>query len=228
MPNFHYKETHNMADAVMLAGDRYHKAEEAFTGVGPVLKAAGLDTHTTTDFASIDAEMLKGKKLLVFHRDGMEWPGGHDAPPEQWMKPHQEEAIENFVKNGGSFLVLHNSAWNYPWQGGYRRTVGGYYQFHPPFQKFDVHVVDPNHPITQGITSYEIEDEQHFIWFDSDRVHLLTRSQGKDGRESAAGFCHEYGKGRVAYLGHGHRLSSLQHPSAQKLMTNAVKWLLRA
>lgn len=218
----------DMTDAVMLAGDRYHKAEEAFEGVGPILKAAGLDVDFTQDFASIDASKLAGKKLLVFHRDGMEWPNGHDAEPERWMRPDQEDAIEKFVQDGGSFLVLHNSTWNYPWQGGYRRAVGGYYKDHPPFQKFDVHVVDSDHPITQGVSDYEIEDEQHFLWFDYDRVHLFTKSQGKDGKESAAGFCHDYGKGRVVYLGHGHLLSSLQHPMAQKLMENAVKWLLRA
>ncbi len=216
-----------MTDAVMLAGDRYHKAEEAFEGVGKVLDSAGLETEFTDDFTSIGEEKLEGKKLLVFHRDGMEWPNGHEEPPERWMQPYQEDAIERFVKSGGSFLVLHNSAWNYPWNGPYRRTVGGYYMFHPPFQKFDVYVEDSEHPITKGVESYEIEDEQHFLWFDPDRVHLLTRSQGKDGRESVAGFCHEYGKGRVVYLGHGHRLSSLIHPSAQLLMTNAVNWLLR-
>lgn len=216
-----------MADTVMLAGDRYHPAEDAFKGVGKVLEAAGLDTHFTTDFASIDADLLKGKKLLVFHRDGMEWPNGHDEPPEQWMKPHQEEAIESFVQDGGAFLVLHNSGWNYPWQGGYRRTLGGYYQFHPPFLKFDVKIVDKGHPITQGVTDYEIEDEQHFIWFDPDRVTLLTTSIGKDGRQSAGSFCHEYGKGRVVYIGHGHRLPVLMQEPAQKLMTNAVNWLLR-
>lgn len=216
-----------MTDTVMLAGDRYHPAEDAFTGVGKVLNAAGLDTHFTSDFASIDSDLLNGKKLLVFHRDGMEWPDGHDAKPARWMQPHQEEAIENFVLEGGSFLVLHNSAWNYPWDGPYRRTVAGYYQDHPPYKKFSVKVVNTEHPIMQGVTDYEIEDEQHFIWFDPDRVTLLTTSRGDDGRESAAGFCHEYGKGRVAYLGHGHRLVVLEQPPAQKLMTNAVNWLLR-
>ena len=112
-----------MADALFLAGDRYHVADEAFAGVGPVLESAGLEVDYTTDFSSIDAHSLDGKRLLVFLRDGMEWPDGHDSPPVRWMQPHQEEAIENFVKDGGSFLVLHNSAWDYPHEGGYRRTV---------------------------------------------------------------------------------------------------------
>ena len=216
-----------MADALFLAGDRYHVADEAFAGVGPVLESADLEVDYTTDFSSIDAHSLDGKRLLVFLRDGMEWPDGHDSPPVRWMQPHQEEAIENFVKDGGSFLVLHNSAWDYPHEGGYRRTVAGYYQFHPPLMPFDVYVVNRDHPITVGVSDYDIEDEQHFIWFDKDRVELLTRSQGRDGRESASGFCHEYGRGRVAYLANGHTQHVLEHPTVQLLLTNAVRWLSR-
>ncbi|MEE8046799.1 MAG: ThuA domain-containing protein [Dehalococcoidia bacterium] len=215
-----------MEDAVFLAGDRYHKAEEAHAGIGPVLEKAGLSVHYTDDFASIDSELLEGAKLLVFLRDGMEWPNGHDADPDIWMQPHQEDAIEQFVLNGGSFLVMHNSTWRYPWNGAYRRTTAGYFQDHPPVQRFNVEITDSNHPITQGVESYEIEDEQHFIWFDIDRVDLFAVSQGDDGRQSASGFSHEYGKGRVAYLANGHRLSVLQQEPVQKLLTNAVNWLL--
>ncbi len=215
-----------MTDAVFLGGDRYHKAEEAHAGIGPVLEKAGLVVHYTDEFASINADLLKGAKLLVFLRDGMEWPNGHDAPPERWMQPHQEKAIEEFVLNGGSFLVMHNSAWNYPPDGGYRRTVAGYFQFHPPYMHFDVNITDSEHPITQGVEDYEIEDEQHFIWFDNDRVDLFAVSQGKDGRQSASGYSHEYGKGRVVYLANGHRLVVLQQPPVQRLLINAVNWLL--
>ena len=217
-----------MSDTVFLAGDRYHKAEEAFAGVGPVLEAAGLDVHFTTDFASIDQSLLAGKKLLIFHRDGMEWPNGHDGEPVAWMKPHQEEAIEQFVLGGGSFLALHNSGWAYPWQGGYRRTLGGYFQFHPKLQPFKVYVVNGEHPITEGIADYDIEDEQHFIWFDHDRVTLLLRSQGTDGRESAAGWAYEYGQGRVAYQAQGHRQYVLENEMVQRILGNAVRWLLKA
>ena len=217
-----------MSDALFLAGDRYHDAKLAHSAIGPILEAAGLDVTYTTDFASIDSESLAGKKLLVFHRDGMEWPNGHEGKPEAWMQPHQEEAIEEFVQNGGSFFALHNSGWAYPWQGGYRRVLGGYFQFHPPFQTFNVYVVDGDQPITEGISDYEIEDEQHFIWYDPDGVHLLLRSQGDDGRESAAGWAREYGKGRVVYQAQGHRQVSLEHPMVQRLHANAVRWLLRA
>lgn len=215
-----------VSDAILLGGDRYHHAEDAFAGVGPALEAAGLTVDYTTDFASLDAEKLAGKKLLCILRDGMEWPGGVEKPYQVWMRPDQEEAIERFVASGGAFLPLHNAGWAYPWRNGYRRVMGGYYQWHPPVQPFDVLVVHPEHAITEGVTDYEITDEQHFIWFDPDRVTLLLKSRGKDGRESAAGWAYTYGEGRVVYLANGHTLDILRHPMVQRLLHNAARWVL--
>lgn len=215
-----------MTNAILLAGDRYHHPEDAFAGVGPALEAAGLSVDATADYAALGADALRGKKLLCILRDGMLWPNGHDQPSVRWMQPSQEEAIESFVLNGGAFLALHNAGWDYPWQNGYRRALGGYYQGHPPIAPFQVSVVDRDHPITQGVEDYEITDEQHFLWFDPDRVTLLLKSQGRNGMESAAGWAYQYGKGRVAYLANGHTLEILRHPMVQRLLHNAARWLV--
>ncbi len=214
--------------AILLGGDRYHHAEEAFAGVGPALEAAGLTVEYTTDPTLIDADHLSGKRLLCILRDGMAWPEGHEKPCEVWMRPHQEHAIEEFVAAGGAFIPLHNAGWAYPWktENGYRHVMGGYFQGHPAVLPFDVTVVNPYHPITEGVEDYEITDEQHFLWFDYDRVDLLLKSQGRDGRESAAGWAYTYGQGRVAYLANGHTLDILQHPMVQRLLYNAARWVV--
>ncbi|MCC7262378.1 MAG: ThuA domain-containing protein [Candidatus Latescibacteria bacterium] len=215
-----------MNDAILLAGDRYHRAEDAFAGVGPALEAAGLQVEYTTDFAGLSRETLKGKRLLAILRDGMGWPSGEGQAHQVWMQPQQEEAIEAFVAAGGAFLPLHNAGWAYPWQNGYRRVMGGYYQGHPPVAEFEVQVV-ARHPITAGVEDYTITDEQHFLWFDYDRVQLLLKSRGQNGMESAAGWAYDYGLGRVAYLANGHTLEILQQPMVQRLLHNAARWLLR-
>jgi type 1 glutamine amidotransferase len=224
------KKEHPMTkpDAILLGGDRYHKAEEAFAGVGPALEAAGLEVEYMTDYSKINADTLGDKKLLCILRDGMEWPDGYEKPYEVWMKPDQEEAIEQFVAAGGAFMPLHNAGWAYPWQTkkGYRHVMGGYFQGHPAVLPFDVQIVNPDHPITEGIEDYEITDEQHFLWFDYDRVDLLLKSRGRDGRESAAGWAYTYGQGRVAYIANGHTLEILQHPMVKRLLHNAARWVL--
>ena len=217
-----------MYDAILLAGDRYHKADEAFAGVGPALEAAGLKVLYITDYNALSQQLLTGKKLLAILRDGMEWPGGETQPYTVWMQPEQEAAIEKFVQDGGAFMPLHNAGWAYPWRGGYRRTMGGYYQGHPPMAPFEVMVVCHDHPITEGVTDYQVTDEQHFLWFDYDRVTLLLKSRGENGMESASGWAYQYGKGRVAYLANGHNLEILRHAMVQKLLHNAAKWLVDA
>jgi len=216
------------AKALILAGDYYHKPEDAFQGVGSVLEDEGLGVECTADFAALGKEMLSDKALLVILRDGIEFPNGREAGPVPWMQPDQEEAIEQFVLNGGGFLALHNAGWGYPWKNGYRRTLGGYYLGHPAIAKFSVEVVNNEHPITADVESYEIVDEQHWLHCDYDRVTILLTSQGQDGRESVSGWAHEYGKGRVVYLPNGHTLEIMQHPAFQKLLHNATRWMLRA
>jgi type 1 glutamine amidotransferase len=213
--------------ALILAGDNYHNPNDAFEGVGSVLKSEGVEVECTADFAAVGAEMLADKDIFVILRDGMEFPDGPQGQRVAWMQPEQEDAIEQFVLNGGGFMPLHNSGWAYPWKGGYRRTFGGYYVGHPAIETFKVEVVNKTHPVTAGVESYEITDEQHFLWFDYDRVEVLLVSQGSDGRQSAAGWAYEYGKGRVVYLANGHTLEILRHPTYQKLLRNAAQWLLR-
>lgn len=54
-----------MADAVFLGGNRYHKAEEAHAGIGPVLEKAQLSVHYTDDYASIGLGRSTDSRLGV-------------------------------------------------------------------------------------------------------------------------------------------------------------------
>ena len=81
--------------------------------------------------------------------------------------------------------------------------------------------------------NYELGDEQHYVFFDGARVQPLLRNVGtaKGGHggpshESCAGFAHEYGAGRVCYLGSAHTLQGMRHPMVQRLYSNAIRWFL--
>ena len=143
------------------------------------------------------------------------------------MQPDQEAAVAAFVRRGGGFLPLTIPGGPIPGAGPTGGSWAAITRGHPPVLPFDVGVVQRDHPITAGVSDFEIIDEQHFLWFDFERVNLLLKSIGRDGRESPAGWAYEYGKGRVAYLANGHTLEILQHPMVQLLLHNAVRWLLR-
>ena len=59
------------------------------------------------------AAALKGVKVVIIFADGYTDLDQLPLKPT-WMKPYQEQALEQFVADGGSFMPLHNSMWGYP------------------------------------------------------------------------------------------------------------------
>jgi hypothetical protein len=68
---------------------------------------------------ALTASRLAGKKLCIIFADGytqvpMEFRGEDGKPAKRfgpcWMSPAQEQALEEFVLAGGSFMPVHNSS----------------------------------------------------------------------------------------------------------------------
>ena len=100
----------------------------------------------------------------------------------------------------------------------------GRYIGHGPLERFLVEVVDAAHPVTRGVETFFVADEQHTPPYDEGRVHLLLRNRSDAGQTAAAGWVREIGRGRLCHLANGHTLEALLHPMYQKLMRNAVRW----
>lgn len=213
--------------ALALIADRFHEPEHLESGLKPVFEGAGVHAWFAFDVRALNRENLKAVDLLVMLRDGALWPEGPEKPMVVWMTPEQEQAVADFVEAGGGFLALHNSTGLYPEGGPYRRLIGGAYQGHGPLERFRVKVTDPRHPITRGVSEYQVADEQHTPAPDRETVRLFLESRSDEGVLGAAGWTCEAGRGRVAYLANGHTREALLHPMVQLLMRNAVRWCLK-
>ncbi len=214
--------------ALVLVGDLPHEPAHIVEGLDSVFAEADVFRHFTVDVRALNAENLSKVKLLVILRDGLQRPTDDPSTHYVWMTPEQQQAVEQYVNDGGAFLNLHNSMGLYPDEGPYLKLVGGRYIGHGPLERFRVEVVDPNHPITRGIESFFVADEQHTPPYNAEKVHLLLRNRSDDGKVSAAaGWAYEPGKGRLCHLANGHTRESLSHPMYRKLMINAIRWCLR-
>jgi hypothetical protein len=239
--------------AFALIGDRYHNSDYIRTGLG---KTLGKDLGVSIDFCDevkrLDAEELRGYKLLIMLRDGMLWPEGYadarpgttivseppvpkiDSQPLYWITPAQGKAVKEFVAGGGAALFYHNVTYISPHNDDFRDVLGAVTQGHPPLRPFKVKVVNKDHPITRGVSDFVVTDEQHFMTYQKDPKYLLLQSVNEDGltyrdlgASCAAGWAYDYGKGRVCYLAPGHVMTALWNPEYEKLQKNAVRWLLR-
>jgi type 1 glutamine amidotransferase/glyoxylase-like metal-dependent hydrolase (beta-lactamase superfamily II) len=214
--------------ALVLIGDQPHEPAHLEEGLRPVFEATGVVPHFTVDVRALSAENLAKVKLLVILRDGLQRPDRESASQYMWMTPAQQDAVASFVEGGGGFLNLHNSMGLYPAAGPYLRLVGGRYVGHGPLERFRVEVVDGDHPVTRGVSSFFVADEQHTPPVDEGRVRLLLRNTSDEGKTAAAGWVREPGRGRLCHLANGHTREALLHPMFQKLLRNAVQWCVRA
>jgi type 1 glutamine amidotransferase len=212
--------------ALVLIGDRPHDPAHLEAGLGRALDAAGVDAFFCVDVRALSAKNLARVQLLVILRDGALWPRGAEGPAAIWMTPEQEQTIAAFVERGGGLLAVHNATGLYPAGGPYLRLLGGTYNSHGPLERFRVNVLDRSHPITRGVADFEVADEQHTPVPDREKVHLLLESRSAEGVVGAAGWAHEVGKGRVAYLANGHTREALENAEYQKLLRNAALWCL--
>jgi hypothetical protein len=234
-------ESDRRPHALVLIGDSPHPPAPIEKALRPVFEATGVVPHFTFDVRALNRENLSKVELFVILRDGRQVPRTEVGREKlrvledplhgeigTWMTLAQEQAVVEFVAKGGAFLNLHNSLGLYPPAGPYLKLVGGRYIGHGPYERFRVEVADRRHPITEGVNDFTTPDEQHTpIIYDESQVSRFLNSRMDNGTVVPAGWTREVGRGRVCHLASGHPLEPLLHPMYQRLMRNAVEWLLR-
>jgi type 1 glutamine amidotransferase len=238
--------------ALALIGDRYHNPDYIRVSLDRLFREAGIPIDYTILYDQLSRDLLKNYDLFLCLRDGMIWPNGYLGPdaytdyeqglendfpepkPESWITEEQGAAVKDFVTAGGGFYSLHNNSHVSLSSKNYREVMGGAYIGHPELRPFQVRVVNKQHPITQGIQNFMVNDEQHFVAYDKDPKHVILESENidgleyeKNGRKSVAGWAYPYGKGRVVFTAVGHTNHALWIPAYFELQKRAVKWLLK-
>src|SRR5580658_7025338 len=175
--------------ALALIGDRYHNSDYIRVALDKTFKDLNIPIDYTIQYDQISATMLKGYQLFLCLRDGMIWPDGYlgpdaytdyernlenlpartgDPKPTMWMTEDQGAAIKDFVTAGNGFYALHNCSHISLTSKNYREVMGGAYISHPPLRPFQVHASANKHPITEGMSPFVVNDEQHYVTYDKD------------------------------------------------------------
>lgn len=237
-----------------LIGDRYHNPDYIRVALTKVFDGLGVSVDYTIHYDRLSRDLLKSYQLFLCLRDGMIWPDGYLGPdayasyeqglenrsdfPEtksrNWLTEDQADALKEFVTRGNGFYSLHNNSHVSLSSKTYRDVMGGAYIGHPTLRPFKVHVVNSNHPITQGIKDFMVNDEQHYVEYDKDPSKILLEAENIDGltfqnlgSKSKAGWAYDYGSGRVVFTSVGHTIHALWAPEYLKLQKRAVRWLLK-
>ena len=240
--------------ALALIGDRYHNADYIRVSLDKVFHELKIPIDYTIAYDQLSRDLLKNYQLFICLRDGMIWPQGYLGPdaytayehdlenskqfsepkPETWIKEEQAAALRDFVKAGNGFYALHNSSHVSLSSKTYREVMGGAYIGHPALRPFRVRVVNKNHPITQDIGEFMVNDEQHYVEYDKDRKYILLEAENVDGLDfenlgakSVSGWAYDFGNGRVVFTAVGHTIHAMWAPQYVELQKRSVRWLLK-
>jgi hypothetical protein len=241
--------------ALALIGDRFHNSDYIRVALDKTFKDLNIPIDYTIQYDQISANLLKGYQLFLCLRDGMIWPDGYlgpdaytdyernlenlqarsgDPKPVMWMTEDQGAAIKEFVNSGNGFYALHNCSHISVTSKNYREVMGGAYIGHPPLRPFRVRATENQHPITQGISDFVVNDEQHYVEYDKDKKYILLEAENVDGltyeslgSKSISGWAYDFGSGRVVFTAVGHTIHAMWTAQYLEIQKRAIRWLLK-
>ena len=199
--------------AYLVANARFHDTDFARLELLKLLaEHDGVRTRVADSFADVEA-IRRSDFLLTYTCD---------LRPT----PEQEEALREFVREGGRWVALHgtNAFLDFGKDGlqaprsheTFMETLGSRFLSHPPIQPYLVTVADPRHPLVEGIEPFEATDEIYLCeYYGEVRPLLETRFSGTfdsgyvenewlDDAPRLVAYTHPVGEGEVLYLTLGH------------------------
>ena len=156
----------------------------------------------------------------------------------QDITAEQSKIFSECIGSGKPLVVLHHSICAYDNWPEYYNIIGGKY-FHKPTVvngkeyaactyihdvHFRVKIADKQHPVTEGLSDFEIFDETYKGYYIEPGVKpLLTTDEQSS--NPVIGWAKEYGKARVVTLQSGHDVPTFENPNFRKLLKQSIEWV---
>jgi type 1 glutamine amidotransferase len=138
-----------------------------------------------------------------------------------WMTDEVQQALLNYVQQGGSLLVVHSGTADYKETPVLRALLGGVFDMHPPQCMVTVEAIQMNE-LTAGVAPFTLKDEHYFMTMSDTPVDIFLSATSEHGTQPA-GWRRTEGQGQVVVLTPGHNVEVWLHPGFQTLLRNAAR-----
>jgi len=151
---------------------------------------------------------------------------------EEWalsLSSESREILHGYVSSGGGLFGFHTACLCFDDWPEWRDILGGVWDWgrssHPPYGPVDVTLTDHCHPLTSGITPFELEDEVYGELSTVGSIEpLLTASSRMGGAQQPVLWTHSYGHGRVVFDALGHDRASIDHAQHSLVIKRSALW----
>jgi type 1 glutamine amidotransferase len=214
-----------------------------------VLLVTGGHDYETNQFQAMFAANSAITVQSVVHPKAHEWLKAEAAKSydvivmyDMWAKI-LDEARADFIarlKEGKGLVALHHSLGSYQDWPEYRQIIGGQYLLKKQVVDgkecpastykhdvvFKVRVEPTRHPITRGVSDFQIHDETYGgVYVNADSQPLLTTDEATSTK--TIGWARAYEGTRVATIQLGHDHLAYENPNYRKLVAQAIAWVAK-
>lgn len=212
-----------------------------------VMVVAGGHAFDTTEFVEMfdalgeityDTVMQPRANLMIAEGE----TGAYDVIVFYDMWPEADSAVragyQQLLEKGTGMVFLHHSLVSYQQWVEFANIVGG--RYHSPKSyvdssrystfkhdiEMDIRVVQPDHPVAQGVADFTILDEGYGnIEVKGDvQVLLETNHPAASGK---IGWATTYRNSKIVYLMPGHDKHAYENENFRKLIANAIGYVYR-
>lgn len=154
------------------------------------------------------------------------------------LEEEEKAAYIRLLKQGQNMLFLHHSLCSYQEWPDFEQILGGKYllkdevlegQTTPASTyKHDVDmavkIVDSSHPVTKGLTQFDLFDEVYGGYRVQPGVKVLLKTDHPESTEEIA-WTHRYKNSQVIYIQPGHGPQAYQNENYRQLIQQAIQYL---
>jgi len=152
------------------------------------------------------------------------------------MTEKQKQNLLKLLEQGVGLVVWHHALANCQDWAEFEKIAGAKFWLKPGERngtqiarsgtgggKVKIHIEDPSHPITKGISDFEVADETYNHQTFCDGIHVLVSTDHPRSDKPIA-WVHQYGKARVFGYQSGHDAKVWTNDSFRRLMAQGIRW----
>jgi type 1 glutamine amidotransferase len=223
---------------LLISGNDNHKWHNWEENT-PLIRDALQEDNDITVTVSLDVEVLASKELADYDVLAFNYCNWQD-PTE--LSEQAKANVISFAEGGRGIVILHfaNGAFNFslPEAGAsewpeYRKIVPRVWNHHgdsahDDYGTFTVRMLDDTHPITEGIATFEIQDELYFKQEGDVEIYPLYAAVSNiTKQEEPLAWTSSYRNSRVYQTLLGHDRHAYAVPEVREMLRRSVRWVAR-
>jgi hypothetical protein len=201
---------------LLYQGGRYFGTEKNHKAFQKILSEYFIENYEDVDIFS-NREFFDYSAMIFFSQEGE-------------FTDEQEKNVLDFIANGSGFVGLHGASASFKAHPKYYEMLGGKFVGHKEQKDIEIKIINTNHQITKGLSDFTFKDEPYRHDFSMAKdLHVLAEAdyhEPDDPDPEPIIWVKPYGKGKVFFCALGHRNLSLKDEIFQRIIKQAVKWVI--